>query len=135
MAEHPLRIVAEHDFVNDDGNTAPEPGDPSGQHNHGTWILGTMGAYLPNSLVAGAYDARFILAKVEDLSAEYPLEEDYFVAGLEFIEANGGDVATSSVVIFNHYTQDELDGMTSAMTATIMILRFRTWCPRRMPFK
>ena len=114
--QHPLVVVAEHDFVNNDGNTAPEPGDLPSQHNHGTWILGTMGAHLPNSLVAGAYDARFILAKVEDLSAEYPLEEDYFVAGLEFIEANGGDVATSSVVIFNHYTQDELDGMTSVMT-------------------
>ncbi len=114
--EHPLAVVAEYDFVNDDGDTAPEPGDLPTQHNHGTWILGTLGAYLPNSLVAGAYDARFILAKVEDLAAEYPLEEDYFVAGLEFIEANGGDVATSSVVIFDHYTQEQLDGMTSVMT-------------------
>jgi subtilisin family serine protease len=113
---HPLEVVAEWDFVNDDADTAPEPGDPSGQHNHGTWILGTLGAFKPGTLVAGAYDASFILAKVEDLSAEYPLEEDWFVAGLEFIEANGGDVATSSVVIFNHYSQEELDGRTSVMT-------------------
>lgn len=114
--DHPLQVVAEWDFVDNDPDTAPEPGDPGNQHNHGTWILGTLGAYLPGSLVGGAYDASFILAKVEDVDGEYPAEEDMFVAGVEFVEANGGDVATSSVVIFDHYEQRELDGMTSVMT-------------------
>jgi subtilisin family serine protease len=113
---HPLQVVTEYDFLNDDPNTAPETGDLPNQHEHGTFILGSMGAYLPFGLVGGAYDASFILAKVEDVAGEYSAEEDMFAAGLEFIEANGGDVATSSVVIFDHYTQQQLDGMTSVMT-------------------
>jgi hypothetical protein len=113
---HPLNVVAEWDFVNDDPVTAPEPGDLPTQHDHGTWILGTMAAYRPGTLVGAAYDASYILTKVEDLAAEYPAEEDMFVAGLEFIEANGGDIATSSVVIFNFYTQDDLDGETTVMS-------------------
>ena len=113
--DHPLEIAAEWDFVNNDGDTDIEPGDPANQHEHGTYILGVLGAYNPGTLVGGAYDASFILAKVEDVEAEYPLEEDWFAAGLEFIEANGADVATSSVVAF-WYQQDELDGETSVMS-------------------
>ena len=75
-----------------------------------------MATYWPNGLVGTAYDAAYILAKAEDLAAEYAAEENLFVAGLEFIEANGGDVATSSLVIFNFYTQAQLDGLTSVMT-------------------
>ncbi len=112
--DHPLRVRAEWDFVNDDGNTAIEQGDPDNQHEHGTLILGTLGAYQPNELVGGAFDAEFILAKVEDLLSEYPLEEDWFAAGLEFIEANGGDVATSSVVAY-WYGQETMDGRSSVM--------------------
>jgi subtilisin family serine protease len=113
---HPLQIVAEYDFVNDDSETGPEAGDLSNQHHHGTQVLGTMAAYDPDSLVGTAYDASYILAKAEDLADEYAAEENLFVAGLEFIEANGGDVATSSLVMFNMYTQDQLDGLTSVMT-------------------
>ena len=114
--DHPLDVIAEWDFVNDDGETAPEEGDLPDQHEHGTYILGTIAAYWPEVLVGGAFDASFILAKVEDVESEYPAEEDLFVAGLEYIEAQGGDVATSSVVIYDHYTQEELDGLTSVMT-------------------
>ena len=113
---HPLVVAAEWDFVNDDPVTAPEPGDLLNQHDHGTYILGTMAAYRPGTLVGSAYDASYILAKVEDLAAEYPAEEDLFVAGLEFIETHGGDIATSSVVIFDFYADDDLDGETSVMS-------------------
>ncbi len=114
--DKPLQVVAEWDFVNDDPETGPEPGDPISQHNHGTQVLGTMAAYEPGVLVGGAYDASYILTKPEDLTGEYLAEEDLFVAALEFIEANGGDIATSSLVFFDHYTQDQLDGLTSVMT-------------------
>ncbi|UCF67911.1 MAG: S8 family serine peptidase, partial [Acidobacteriota bacterium] len=116
---HSLEVIAEWDFVNDDPNTAPELGDEWNQHEHGTVILGAIAAYQPNVLVGSAPDAAFILAKVEDVLAEYPLEEDWFAAGLEFIEQHGGDLATSSVVIFDHYSQQELDGQTSVMARAI----------------
>jgi subtilisin family serine protease len=111
-----IDIVAEYDFLNDDPNVGIEPGDHPNQHHHGTHVLGTMGACNPGILVGGAYEASYILAKVEDYETEYLGEENLFVAGLEFIEANGGDVMTSSVVIYNHYAHDQLDGLTSVMT-------------------
>lgn len=112
----PLLIVAEYDFLNDDPEAGPEPGDIANQHHHGTQVLGTMAAYNPGTLVGGGYDAGYILAKCEDLAGEYLAEEDLFVAGLEFIEANGGDVATSSLVIYDYYQPEQFDGLTSVMT-------------------
>lgn len=114
--QHPLVVVAERDFINDDPVASPEPGDPPGQHDHGTMILGTLGAYKPGQLVGGAYDASFILCKTEDITSETPVEEDYYVAGLVFIEANGGDMATSSLGYIDWYTQSQLNGMTAVTT-------------------
>ena len=119
--DHPLAIVAEYDFINDDPNAGIEPGDPGGQHYHGTYILGTLAAYRPGQLMGGAFDAAFILCKTEDTAGEYPAEEDYYVAGLEFIEANGGDVATSSLGYIDWYTQGDLDGQTAVTTIAVNV--------------
>ncbi len=113
---HPLQVIAEHDFVMDDENTAPEPNDDPDQHTHGTLILGTLGGYLPNEYVGAAYDASFILCKTEDITSETPVEEDYYVAGLEFIEANGGDMATASLIYIDWYNQSDLNGQTAVCT-------------------
>ncbi|MBI5866187.1 MAG: S8 family serine peptidase [Planctomycetes bacterium] len=118
---HPLQVVAEHDFINNDGNTGPQPGDPGDQHMHGTLILGTLGAYLPDVFVGTAYNASFILCKTEDVSSETPVEEDNYVAGLEFIEANGGDMATSSLGYIDWYTQADLDGQTAVTTIAVNV--------------
>ncbi len=115
-ATHPLVVVAERDFINDDNNTAPESGDPPGQADHGTLILGTLGSYSPGTLVGGAYDASFILCKTEDISSETPVEEDYYVEGLEFIESNGGDMATASLIYIDWYIQSQLNGLTAVTT-------------------
>jgi len=118
---HPLNVIAEYDFVDNDGNTDIESGDPASQHNHGTMILGVLGAYMPGELVGGAYDASFILAKTEDTTGEYQAEEDNYVAGLEFIEANGADMETSSLGYIDWYTQADLDGMTAVTTIAVNI--------------
>lgn len=120
-ADHPLKVVAAHDFINDDGIVGFESGDPYGQFFHGTWILGTIGAYKPGELVGGAFDAEFILCKTEDLSSETPVEEDYYVAGLEFAESNGADVCTSSLGYIDWYTQADLDGRTAVTTIGVNI--------------
>jgi hypothetical protein len=113
---HVVDIVKEWDFINDDGNTGKETGDDASQHAHGTYILGTIGAYLPGTLVGAAYDASFLLAKTEDIENEYQQEEDFYVAGLEWIEANGADVATSSLGYIDWYQQSDLDGKTAVTT-------------------
>ncbi len=118
---HVLNVIAEYDFINKDADTSIEVGDASSQHNHGTWILGTLGAYKPNLLVGGAYDAEFILCKTEDTTAEYPAEEDNYVAGLEFAELNGADLVSASLGYIDWYTQSDLDGLTAVTTIAVNI--------------
>ncbi len=116
---HVVDVLAEFDFVNNDANTGIEGGDDPGQHSHGTYILGTIGAYLPNEVVGAAYDASFILCKTEDTTNEYQQEEDFYVSGLQFIENNGADLATSSLGYIDWYTQSDLDGLTAVTTVAV----------------
>ncbi|MBL9148575.1 MAG: S8 family serine peptidase [Phycisphaerae bacterium] len=120
-AEHPLHVLAEYDFVNDDPNTGIEEGDDPNQHRHGTWILGTLAAYLPGQAVGAAYEASYVLAKTEDVPTETPIEEDFYVAGLEFIEAQGADLATSSLGYFDWYVASDFDGETAVTTTAVNI--------------
>jgi hypothetical protein len=113
---HELSVIAQWDFIDGDPDPGIEPGDPPNQHRHGTIVLGTIGGYRPGTLVGGAYDASFVLAKTEDTAGEYPLEEDYYVAGLEFIEAAGADVATSSLGYSDWYDWYDMDGLTAVTT-------------------
>ncbi|MBU0717075.1 MAG: S8 family serine peptidase, partial [Planctomycetes bacterium] len=117
----PLTVIAAWDFLHGDGNVGIEPGDATGEHSHGTRVLGTIGAYRPGEFVGGAFDASFILCKTEDLVGEYPEEEDYWVAGLEFIEANGGDVATSSLGYVDWYDAEDYDGVTAPTSIAVNI--------------
>jgi subtilisin family serine protease len=112
---HTIRLVVQWDFMDNDSVVAPEPGDSPVQHEHGTLVLGTLAANLPGSLVGSAPDAEFILLKAEDEATEYFLEERWFAAALEFAEAQGVDVVTSSVVLYEGYDMDEVDGRTSVM--------------------
>ena len=41
------------------------------------------------------------------------MEEDYYVAGLEFLEGVGVDMTTSSLGYSDWYTQSDLDGETA----------------------
>jgi serine protease AprX len=118
---HVVNVLAEYDFVDDDPDASNEAGDPSSQHEHGTLILGCIGSYFPGELVGGAYNASFVLAKTEDTTGEYQGEEDNYVAGLQFIEANGADMSTSSLGYIDWYTQADLDGQTAVTTIAVNI--------------
>ena len=126
---HPIDVIAEWDFVSDDPNTGFDPNDPvipdphgdQYQHAHGTIVMGTIAGYKPGVYVGGAYDASFILAKTEDITDEYPAEEDLYVAGLEFIEMNGADVASSSLGYDDWYDWFDMDGQTAVTTIAVNI--------------
>lgn len=119
--EHPLDVIAEWDFVKNDGNTAMQAGDDSSQHWHGSAILGTLASYLPGVLLGSAYEAKFVLAKTEDVSSETPIEEDYYVAGIEFVEAHGADIATSSLGYIDWYTPEQLNGVTCVTSRAVNV--------------
>ncbi len=116
---HADQIIAEWDFINDDGNTQNEEGDPENQHSHGTATLSTLGGSFDGQLYGPAYNANFLLAKTEDISQEQPIEEDWYVAGLEWGEGLGADVASSSLGYIDWYTQDDLDGETAVTTLAV----------------
>jgi len=115
------RVIAEWDFVKNDGNTQNEPGDPTGQHDHGTKVLSVAAGRKDGMLYGPAYEADLILCKTEDISREVPIEEDWFVAGLEFAEAHGADVITSSLGYIDWYTQADLDGQTAVTTLAVNV--------------
>ncbi len=93
-----IDIIGEYDFVFQDRNVERDPNNPEDYDDeHGLMTLSTIGGYAPGSLVGPAYNAKYLLAKTEDGRSETPLEEDYWVSGLEWAEANGADVVSSSL--------------------------------------
>jgi len=52
-----LDVLAAYDFVQDDQEVANEPGEPSGQHNHGTFTLSAIAGFADGALVGPAFGA------------------------------------------------------------------------------
>ena len=117
-----LVVVDEHDFVFGDELTANQIDDIAAQHNHGTQVLSVAAGFAPGHLVGPAYRAEFILAKTEDLRSETPAEEDNWVAAIEWMEARGVDVASTSLgysdfdAPWTDYTWADLDGNTATVS-------------------
>jgi hypothetical protein len=113
------RVIAEWDFINQDGETQNQPGDPEGQHRHGTATATALGGCMPGQLYGPAFACQFLLAKTEDTASETPVEEDYFVAALEWGEAQGADVASASLSYTDWYTFADMDGQTALVTQAV----------------
>jgi len=90
-------VIAERDFINNDDTTANQPGDPSDQDSHGTLTMSILGSYMPGKIIGPAFQSSFILAKTEYVPTETQIEEDWWAAGIEWMESNGVDVVSSSV--------------------------------------
>jgi len=111
------RVLAEYDFIRNDGNTQDEPGeDLSGQHNHGTSTWSVLGGYSPGSLIGPAFGAKFILAKTEEIGLENQIEEDNWVAAVEWVDLLGADIISSSLSYSDWYTYEDMDGATCITT-------------------
>jgi subtilisin family serine protease len=108
-------VVAQYDFVFNDSIVRNEGiDDPlASRHGTGTWSL--LGANIPGTMVGIAPDAEYLLAKTEDIRSETRLEEDNFVAALEWADSLGADVVTTSLGYFGFddgsgYTAAQLNG-------------------------
>ncbi len=101
-----------------DNNTdGYSPNDPNYFHpRHGTEMLGLVGGYAPKNYIGVAPGAQFIVAKTEnpDSLYEFPIEEDTYIAGLEWAEAQGADIISSSLGYTDWYNWPyDYDGKTS----------------------
>ncbi|PWB68206.1 hypothetical protein C3F09_12145 [candidate division GN15 bacterium] len=119
-AEH--RVLGEYDFIFHDSNTANEAVDVSNQWSHGTSTWSLAGGQYSGQLYGAAYKANFLLCKTEDVRSETHVEEDNWVAALEWSDARGVDVVTSSLGYRTFdagqtsYTYADMNGATAICT-------------------
>ena len=110
------RVLAEYDFIFNDSNVANEPIDISTQWDHGTLIWSVSAGKLDGSIYGPAYNANLLLAKTEDVRSETPVEEDNWVAALEWADSLGADVISTSLGYSDWYNSSQFDGNTATIT-------------------
>ena len=110
-----VAVVAQHDFVFGDSVVRNEAEDVSHASRHGTEVWSLLAAGWPTLIVGIAPAAEFLLAKTEDVRSETRVEEDNYVAALEWADSIGVDIITSSLSYLQFdggfsYTIDDLNG-------------------------
>jgi hypothetical protein len=110
-----VTITAQHDFVFNDGVVRNEPADAAGAQFHGTATWSLFAGDVPGRLHGVARGASFLLAKTEDVRSETRVEEDNYVAALEWADSIGVDIVSSSLGYLGFdngfsYTPSQLNG-------------------------
>ncbi len=112
-----VEVRGQRDFVFDDEDTSYDPTtDLPTQSSHGTAVLSAIAGFSPGRLIGPAYRAEYLLGKTERIGSERPIEEDYWCVGVEWAEARGADVVTSSLTYRDWYRWSDLDGRTAVAT-------------------
>lgn len=105
------RIAGTRDFVH--GTFSYNAG------KHGAQVLSCMLSYDPGRYIGSAPEATYWLLVSEDEESEFPVEEDYWVAAVEWADSVGVDIVNTSLGYFAFddpsmdYTWDDLDGHTA----------------------
>ncbi len=107
------RLLATRDFINGDDDVEDED---DGQRDHGTSVWSLVGGFYEGSLIGAAYGAEFALAKTEREDVEIQIEEDHWVAAVEWAEALGTDIVSTSLGYNLWYTYQDMDGNTALCT-------------------
>ncbi len=115
-----MKIIAQHDFVNNDNDV--ENGNDQGSGEHGLETLSAIGGFKEGTLIGPAFEANFILAKTENTFSETPLEEDNWIAAMEWADSIGVDVTSTSLVYldfdapYHGYSWEDMNGNTARIT-------------------
>jgi hypothetical protein len=94
-----VSVTAQHDFVFGDTVVRNDAQDSLflNPHGHGTSVWSLFAGDVPGRLRGIAPGATYLLAKTEDVRSEQRVEEDNFVAALEWADSLGVDVVSSSL--------------------------------------
>jgi serine protease AprX len=121
------KVLGEYDWIFKDDSVQFQsppnqfPGDEYDQDGHGTSTFSTLGGFFDGKLIGPAFDAEFYLSKTEDDRSETPVEEDYWLEAAEWMEANGVEVMSSSLIYKpydppnNNYEYKDMDGKTTVI--------------------
>jgi hypothetical protein len=74
------------------------PGDDYDQDGHGTATMSALGGFYEGQLIGPAFDVEFYLSKTEYGKTETPVEEDYWLEAVEWMESQGVEVISSSLI-------------------------------------
>lgn len=116
------RLLNTYDFVDNQPTAWDEDG-------HGTLVWSTIAAKLPNVMVGTAPDAKFILYRTEQVSAEVNQEEVNWLVAAQRADSLGTDIIHSSLgySVFDSgqtsYTYTDMDGKTTTITQAAVMAR------------
>jgi len=104
------RIIATKDFY---GNK-----ESVYRHNsHGTQVLGCIAGFYGDRPIGCATNAEFLLARTESSLFEKPIEEDHWIAALQWADQNGAYIINSSLgYTQKRYTYEDMDGKTAPVS-------------------
>ncbi len=113
-----LNIINTYNFIDNISDvTQAECSGLLSQLRHGTFTLGVIGSYVPDSLIGVAYNAEYLLAKTEITCGNIEIfqEEDNWIAAAQWADQQGADIISSSLgyITFQDsvgYTFADLDG-------------------------
>ncbi|NOS84348.1 MAG: S8 family serine peptidase, partial [Ignavibacteria bacterium] len=120
-------VKGEYDWIFKDDSvqyqTQPNqmPGDSYDQDGHGTSTMSTLGGYFPGQIIGPAFDVEFYLSKTEAGASETPVEEDFWLEGVEWMESQGVEVISSSLIYKpfdlpnNQYSYKDMNGKTTVI--------------------
>ena len=91
-------------------------------HNHGTAVLSVLAGEIDGMIHGTARGADYMLFRTEDVTSEFPVEEDFWVSGAEYADSCGADIISSSLGYFNfddpslNYKFSDMDGNSAFVT-------------------
>jgi len=84
------QVLGTYDYVNLKQSVNEE-------NSHGAYCFSIIAANEPGQMVGSAPKAMFWLFKTEDVSSEYPVEEQNWIAAAEFADSAGADLISTSL--------------------------------------
>lgn len=96
-------------------------GDLFAMSDHGTKVLSTMAVYQPGLMMGSAPEAAYWLFRSEDVTSEFPVEEDYWVRAIESADSLGLNVINTSLG-YNYFDDKLLSYRSADLTGDISLM-------------